>query len=243
MSPDSEDVVIRAAHRALTEKYAPSAGARDAWDEQRALDVDAAYAVLRDPASRRAHDRRREGVERDGALAAAAAVPPPVRSSPSRPEAPHSPGMRAPHRSRAWPSAVAIAVVVGLALVGWLGVRRHHIPSTPQAAHGLTIRQRYAVSSIRLVRPLPCYVNGRPVGQLLLRDCARRNGVATGPLDVGLDTPAPSRLPESPSPVAPSPQFALARPAVAVAPSFAGSPPPWPNRAAARPQSVMGASA
>ena len=36
-------------------------------------------------------------------------------------------------------------------------------------------------------RPLPCFVNGRGVGDLPLGDCARRNGVASGPLEVGLE--------------------------------------------------------
>jgi len=35
--------------------------------------------------------------------------------------------------------------------------------------------------------PLKCFVNGQAVGDLPLRDCARRNGVDPGALDVGLD--------------------------------------------------------
>ncbi|MGI9170492.1 MAG: J domain-containing protein, partial [Caulobacteraceae bacterium] len=243
ISPDSEDVVIRAAYRALKEKYSGGRGARDAWDKQRAREIDAAYAVLRDPASRRAHDRRRQGGERDGPFAVAEVMPSTVRSSPLRPEAPSTAWVRPPDRFKAWAPAMAVTVVVGLALVGSLAMRRHHIPSRPQVARGLTIRKRYAVSSIRLAAPLPCYVNGRPIGQLLLRDCAIRNGVATGPLDVGLNAPAPPPSPGSPSPVTPSPRFALARPAVATAPSLEGSLPPSPNRVAARPQSVGGAPA
>ena len=36
-------------------------------------------------------------------------------------------------------------------------------------------------------RPIRCFVNGQLVGQLTLSECARRNGVASGALDVGLD--------------------------------------------------------
>lgn len=36
-------------------------------------------------------------------------------------------------------------------------------------------------------RPLRCFVQGQFVGELSLNDCARRNGVATDALDVGLD--------------------------------------------------------
>ncbi|WP_293898465.1 hypothetical protein [Phenylobacterium sp.] len=36
-------------------------------------------------------------------------------------------------------------------------------------------------------KPLRCFVQGRFAGELSLRECARRNGVATDALDVGLD--------------------------------------------------------
>ncbi|WP_367183463.1 hypothetical protein [Phenylobacterium sp.] len=36
-------------------------------------------------------------------------------------------------------------------------------------------------------KPLRCFVQGQFVGELSLTDCARRNGVATDALDVGLD--------------------------------------------------------
>jgi hypothetical protein len=35
--------------------------------------------------------------------------------------------------------------------------------------------------------PLRCFVDGKSIGELPLSECARRNGVATGALDVGLD--------------------------------------------------------
>jgi hypothetical protein len=36
-------------------------------------------------------------------------------------------------------------------------------------------------------RPLRCFVSGQFVGELTLAECAQRNGVATGALDVGVD--------------------------------------------------------
>jgi hypothetical protein len=39
-----------------------------------------------------------------------------------------------------------------------------------------------------LTKPLRCFVGGQFVGMLTLKDCAQRNGVETGQLDVGLDT-------------------------------------------------------
>lgn len=73
--------------------------------------------------------------------------------------------------------------------------------------------------------PLRCYVAGRLVGDLPLEECARRNGVASGALDVGIDasgalgagagvlTPLPPV--ESPAPVE------VIRPVEPVAPATA----------------------
>jgi len=36
--------------------------------------------------------------------------------------------------------------------------------------------------------PLRCFVDGKSIGELPLRECANKNGVATGALDVGLDS-------------------------------------------------------
>jgi hypothetical protein len=36
-------------------------------------------------------------------------------------------------------------------------------------------------------RPLRCFVSGQFVGEITLAECARKNGVATGALDVGVD--------------------------------------------------------
>ena len=49
-------------------------------------------------------------------------------------------------------------------------------------------------------RALPCFVDGRPVGEMSLGDCGRRNGVASGRLDVGLAPapPTPPRVQDGP---------------------------------------------
>jgi hypothetical protein len=56
VSPEAEDVVIRAAYRALMNKYAATEG-----DERRARDLQAAYALVSDPVVRRAYDEHRLG--------------------------------------------------------------------------------------------------------------------------------------------------------------------------------------
>ena len=227
-------MVVRAAYRALREKYSGASGPLDAWDETRAREIEAAYEVLRDPRRRRAYDRSLEGGPSTplppsspafspappSPAATAAPVPraPPVARIPprdpavapaARPAGPATP----PRRPRTpGPAVAALAGVVGLGLVGWLATRSHSPAPAPQS-HGLTIRKRYPPSAPVGVRPLPCYVDGRPVGQLLLRDCASRNGVATGPLDVGLDGPARAGPPPVPSPP-PRTDLAMAQPGV-----------------------------
>lgn len=52
---------------------------------------------------------------------------------------------------------------------------------------GLQVEVGRTDSSLEAARPLRCFVEGRYVGEMGLNDCARRNGVATGALDVGLD--------------------------------------------------------
>jgi hypothetical protein len=81
------------------------------------------------------------------------------------------------------------------------------------------------VGRIDAAKPLRCFVNGQLVGELTLKDCAQRNGVASDALDVGVDatgnlaagqpgaqtvTPLPPRQPAA----APPPAVAQAAPAV-----------------------------
>jgi len=63
-----------------------------------------------------------------------------------------------------------------------------------------------------LAKPLPCFVDGRPVGDLRLSDCAARNGVASGSIE---SSTAPA-APVTPSLALPSPAVSasLAPPAV-----------------------------
>ena len=59
----------------------------------------------------------------------------------------------------------------------------------PPASQGGLVVQTGRDDDIKLdpKRPLRCFVNGQFVGELPLSDCAQKNGVATGALDVGLD--------------------------------------------------------
>jgi len=112
----------------------------------------------------------------------------------------------------------ALALVAGLA-IAWVILGRSH-PSTepPPAAQGglVVVSGRDDDAKLDPKRPLRCFVNGQFVGELPLAECAQRNGVATGALDVGLDpsgalaasngtgaqiTPLPSQAPPQSLPV------------------------------------------
>jgi curved DNA-binding protein CbpA len=58
VAPDAEPVVIDAAYRALMKKYHPDQGAPGADAGPRAAEINAAFAVLRDPQRRAEYDHR-----------------------------------------------------------------------------------------------------------------------------------------------------------------------------------------
>ncbi|RZI98323.1 MAG: hypothetical protein EON90_13840 [Brevundimonas sp.] len=79
--------------------------------------------------------------------------------------------------------AVLAAVVLALLLGGGNGGAK---TTPPAGGSGLTVDLADA-PNLDPARELDCYVNGQSVGKATLSDCARRNGVATGALDVGVD--------------------------------------------------------
>jgi hypothetical protein len=86
-------------------------------------------------------------------------------------------------------AGAAAAVVAGLAAAAWMISRDDAPDEAPPASQGGLQVQTGRDDDIKLDpgRPLKCYVNGQIVGQMTVADCAKRNGVATGALDVGLD--------------------------------------------------------
>lgn len=74
--------------------------------------------------------------------------------------------------------------------VAWMLVRGEPAANTPPPASegGLIIDSSpNDEGQIDPAKPLRCFVRGQFVGELSLADCARRNGVATDALDVGID--------------------------------------------------------
>lgn len=91
--------------------------------------------------------------------------------------------------------AVVAAVVIALIVSG--GRDRDREPP-PAAQGGLTVDVADA-PELNTTRELRCYVDGQFAGMATLADCARRNGLATDALDVGVDeTGALVALPAAP---------------------------------------------
>lgn len=79
--------------------------------------------------------------------------------------------------------AIVAAVVIALIVSGG----RDRDPAPPPAAQGgLTVDVADA-PELNTTRELRCYVDGQFIGMATLADCARRNGLATDALDVGVD--------------------------------------------------------
>ncbi|MGZ3375131.1 MAG: hypothetical protein ACXU8S_00885 [Phenylobacterium sp.] len=84
----------------------------------------------------------------------------------------------------------AVALVAGLA-IAWALVAQHRgeaSPPPPASRGGLVIDAAGTTEGhINPSKPLRCFVAGQSVGEMTIADCARRNGVSTDALDVGLD--------------------------------------------------------
>lgn len=106
-------------------------------------------------------------------------------------------------------AAVAAALVFG-------GGREAPTEAPPASQGGLTIDVAEA-PTLEPTRALRCFVDGQFVGEATLADCARRNGVATSALDVGLD--ASGALAAAPTAAFAPPPELPADPVVEVAPA------------------------
>ena len=84
----------------------------------------------------------------------------------------------------------AVALLAGLAIAWVMLVAQHREPhqAPPASSAGLVIDSSGPEDAkMDPAKPLRCFVAGQFVGELTLVDCAKRNGVATDALDVGLD--------------------------------------------------------
>jgi hypothetical protein len=88
-------------------------------------------------------------------------------------------------------AGMGLALFAGLAIALLMiaGRRGDAGGEAPPASQGGLVVQTGRDDDIKLDprRPLRCFVDGKLAGELTVSDCARRNGVASGALDVGLD--------------------------------------------------------
>ena len=113
--------------------------------------------------------------------------------------------------------AAALLLVLGIALGHMM--RGHKPPARldDSSPHSLQVELGHEDPGLDPSRPLGCFAGGQYVGMTTLKQCAQKNGVAPGALDVGLDTTgqpaaaasdAPAVL--QPLPGAPAPPIAAA---------------------------------
>lgn len=85
----------------------------------------------------------------------------------------------------------ALALLLGLGIaIGLMAGGKDKGKSAPPPASqsGLIVEMgRDDDTKLDPARPLRCFVGGQFVGEITLAECAKRNGVATGALDVGVD--------------------------------------------------------
>lgn len=83
----------------------------------------------------------------------------------------------------------ALALAAGVWGAFHLSASHRGARTAPPASQGGLVIDTTAAENGRIdpALPLRCFVRGQFVGDLALADCARRNGVATDALDVGLD--------------------------------------------------------
>lgn len=84
----------------------------------------------------------------------------------------------------------ALALILGLGLAFGISPHRKAPAAAPPASQGGLVVEAGKVDDGKLdpARPLRCFVGGQFVGEVTLADCAKKNGVATGALDVGVDS-------------------------------------------------------
>ncbi len=130
----------------------------------------------------------------------------------------------------------ALALLAGLIIANvMVNKGKGEKPSAPPASKGGLVVETGAPDDGRLdpAKPLRCFVAGQYAGEMTLADCAKRNGVATGALDVGVDeagnlaaadqagtmlTPLPPQ-PEAVTPLNPAPTTPAQAPTATNAPA------------------------
>ena len=91
------------------------------------------------------------------------------------------------NRNKVLAIGAGLAVLAGILIAFLLYGRGPRAPEAPPAEKGSLSVDVKEAPTLDPTRQLRCYVNGQFVGETSLNECARRNGVSTQALDVGLD--------------------------------------------------------
>ncbi|HEY4029889.1 MAG TPA: hypothetical protein VGM25_06060 [Caulobacteraceae bacterium] len=82
----------------------------------------------------------------------------------------------------------AAALLLGLGVAGLFVMRAPKASGPPPASKGgLVVEQSSDNAPVDPGRPLRCFVGGQMVGEMTLAECAKKNGVASRALDLGVD--------------------------------------------------------
>ena len=83
----------------------------------------------------------------------------------------------------------ALAILLGVGIAAGIMMKDHGSTKPPPASHAGLVVETGGRDDQTLdpARPLRCFVGGQFVGLATLADCAKKNGVATRALDVGVD--------------------------------------------------------
>lgn len=85
-------------------------------------------------------------------------------------------------------AALALLAGLGIAVALMSGHDKKPDEAPPASRGGLVVETgRDDDTKLDPARPLRCFVGGAFVGEITLAECAKKNGVATGALDVGVD--------------------------------------------------------
>jgi hypothetical protein len=84
-------------------------------------------------------------------------------------------------------AGAALALLLGLGAAVYFMSRDAGPKGPPPASKGGLVVEEGREESLDPARPLRCFVGGQLAGTMTLADCAKKNGVATNALDLGVD--------------------------------------------------------
>jgi hypothetical protein len=84
-------------------------------------------------------------------------------------------------------AGAALALVLGLGAAVFFKSRDAGPKGPPPASKGGLVVEEGREESLDPARPLRCFVGGQLIGTMTLPECAKKNGVATKALDLGVD--------------------------------------------------------